>query len=244
MSLNASVQAFVASQPQYTLRRIILRGLIRSIVFRILGRVSVVGEEHIPTTGPAVLMMNHLTLLDPVLCLGAVTKRFVVPMSKVENLDHPIMGTLVRNWGAFTIERGEVDRKALLSAIELARSGQLILIAPEGTRQEVGLAEAKEGLAYVATKANAVVIPAAVSGVADWGINALRLKRPKMQVTFGRPFRFRTQGDGRVPREALRAMTHEAMYQLALALPNSPLRGVYADVSRATTTYLDFVHPA
>ena len=45
----------------------------------------------------------------------------------------------------------------------------------------------------------------------------------------------------RVPRESLTAMSHEAMYQLALAVPDESLRGFYSDVSKATTSYLEFV---
>ena len=41
-----------------------------------------------------------------------------------------------------------------------------IAIAPEGTRQKTGLARPKEGLTYVATKANAVIVPTAISGAA------------------------------------------------------------------------------
>jgi hypothetical protein len=59
-------------------------------------------------------------------------------------------------------------------------------------------------------------------------------------VTFGRAFRFRLP-DGRIPREMLGVMSEEAMYQLALTLPDPALRGAYADLSKATTQYLEFV---
>ena len=48
---------------------------------------------------------------------------------------------------------------------------------------------------------------------------------------------------GRIRRPELEIMTREAMYQLALAQTDLSLRGVYSDVSQATTDTLEFVTP-
>jgi 1-acyl-sn-glycerol-3-phosphate acyltransferase len=186
-------------------------------------------------------MMNHISLLDPILCMGAVTNRFVIPMTKVENVQNPFLAPFVRWWGSYSVNRGEIDRKALTNSIELLKSGQLILIAPEGTRQVTGLAQPKDGLAYIATKADAVIIPAAIMGASGWNKKLKRLQRPQIQVNFGRPFKFKTDGRARIPREELTAMTDEAMYQLALAVTDENMRGVYSDLSKATSKHLGFV---
>jgi 1-acyl-sn-glycerol-3-phosphate acyltransferase len=235
-----SVEAYIAAQPRYARRRAILRGAIRLIIMRLLCRVTVIGAENIPDTGGAILMMNHISLLDPILCVGAVMNRFVVPMSKIENLRTPVIGTVIRWYGGFTVNRGEIDRKALQNSIALVQSGQLILIAPEGTRQKHGLTEAKDGLAYVATKSDAIIIPAGVYGALNWIDDLKHLRRPNITLTFGRPFRFKTEGK-RVSREALRAMSREAMVQLALTLPDAESRGEYADIEHATTEHLMFL---
>jgi 1-acyl-sn-glycerol-3-phosphate acyltransferase len=243
MSMSSSVQEYVAKQPGFARRRGIVRGLIRFIAFKVLCDVQVTGTENVPDGGPGILMMSHMSLIDPILCIGAVTNRFVIPMSKSENLDNPFFAPLVKLWGAYAINRSEIDRKALVNSIELLKSGQLILIAPEGTRQDNGLAQPKDGLAYVATKANAVIIPAAIAGARDWDKRLKRLQRPHIHMCFGRPFRFKTGDSPRVSRDALSAMTDEAMYQLALAMPDPSLRGLYSDVSKATTEHLEFVNP-
>ncbi|GEM_PF-204625 len=236
-----SIEEYIAMQPRLAWRRAIIRGAIRFFIMTLLCKVKITGEENIPATGSAMLMMNHLSLLDPVVCIGAVRHRFVVPMTKVENMKMPIMGSLIRWYGAYSVNRGEVDRRALTSSIELIKAGQLVLIAPEGTRQRDGLAEAKDGFVYVATKANPVIIPAAVTGVQDWMNELKRLKRPNITVTFGKPFKFKTQGRTRIPREEMTAMSHEAMYQLAATLPDPALRGKYADLSKLTTHFIEFV---
>lgn len=241
MSGELSVAEYVARQPRYSGRRRFLRWLIRTVGFGLLARTTISGAEHIPDDGPCILMMNHISLIDPAICLGAVTNRFVIPMTKVENARNPVFGLLVRMWGAYTVDRDAVDRRALINSIELLKSGQMILIAPEGTRHPEGLARPKDGLTYVAVRANAVIVPAALSDSADYLQRWKRLRPARVRLTFGRPFRFRAQGRSRIPRDELARMTEEAMYQLALTQPDPSLRGVYADVSQATTDMLEFV---
>ena len=241
MTLSAEVQSYVARQPSLRWRRQLLRGIIRTIGFKIIWDVTITGTEHIPTDGPTIIMMNHISAIDPVLCMGAVTNRFVIPMTKVENMSNPFVGPFVKWWGSYTINRGEIDRKALTNSIELIKNGQLILIAPEGHRHPDGLGEAKDGLAFIATKADAVIVPTAISGAIGWNKKLFRFQRPVITVNFGRPFKFKTGGN-RVPREALATMSHEAMYQLAMAVTDETRRGFYSDLSKATTDYLEFVN--
>lgn len=242
MSANNTVAAYVARQQTSSirLRRQIMRTIIRQVAFR-LCRITITGTEHIPDTGPVIMMMNHISALDPGLIMGAVTNRFVIPMTKIENTEFLLGRLTVWWWDAFTVRRGEVDRSALTNSIELLKSGQCILIAPEGTRQKSGLARPKEGLAYVATKADAVIVPAAISGAIGWKDQWKRLQRPEIHINFGPAFRFKTDGQKRVPRDDLTEMTEEAMYQLAMAVTDESMRGIYSDLSKATVRFLEFI---
>lgn len=243
-SITTSVQEFVARQPRYTPARLFLRWLIRTLGFALV-RVEASGLENVPARGPTILMINHISYIDPVLCAGLITNRFVISMSKAENMRNLFVRLIIGSWGVFPVRRGEVDRTALLNSIELLRSGQLLLIAPEGTRHPEGLAPAKDGLAYIATRADAVIVPVAIGGAVDW-LSRLKQGRPGYaRVAFGRPFRFHTQGGGRIPRTTLSEMMQEAMHQLALTIPDeyAHLRGFYSDLSQATTQHLHFVDP-
>jgi 1-acyl-sn-glycerol-3-phosphate acyltransferase len=202
-------------------------------------KIDVEGLENIPSSGPTLLVMNHIAAIDPVVVTGAAVPRYVVPMSKVENYRHPLFGLIARVWGVYPVRRGEIDRQALASTIELLHQERPVLIAPEGTRQPA-LAEAKDGMTYVALKANAVLVPVGIDGTHNF-LHALKhLHRAHVTVKFGRPFRFRTDHRPRIPRDDMRQMTQEAMYQLAALLPDYR-RGVYSDLSQMTTDYLDFV---
>lgn len=243
LHIPAEVQAYINRQPSLAWRREIFLFILR-ITVGVLTRFTVSGQENIPRSGPTILMMNHIAAIDPGLCMGAVRSRYVIPMSKIENFKAWNMGPFLWFYGAYSIRRGEVDREAIMNSIALLQSGAMILIAPEGTRHPEGLAEAKEGLAYLATKANAVVLPTAISGAQHFKRDIKQFKRTPIHINFGTPFRFKTEGMARVRRPELERMTREAMYQLALAQTvDLSLRGVYSDVSQATTDTLEFVTP-
>lgn len=239
MSLDTSVQEYVRRQPRLAWRRSLLRLLLRVLIF-VLGRVKVSGLEHIPADGPTILMMNHISALDPGVVIAMIKHRQVIPMTKEEAAKDWFMGPFVWWYGAFTVKRGEVDRKALITSVELLKNGELILIAPEGTRTKTGLIEPKDGMTYIATKADATIVPVTVTDCIDWKHKLTHLQRVPITITFGKPFKFNTAGRSLIPRKELTQMTREAMYQLALTLPDESLRGAYSDVENATTETLVF----
>ena len=237
---NTLIKDYVARQPKVAWRRHLMKGLLKPIGFGLLWNMQITGYENIPQDGGTIIMMNHISAIDPILCIGAVDHRFVVPMSKVENADHPVKRFFMRWWDVYTVERDTVDRKALTQSVELLKNGQLILIAPEGTRHPAGLAPAHDGLTYIATKSNAIIVPSALSYAQGWYDSLKRYKRHTISLNFGRPFRLKTNGRSRVPRDELAQMTRESMYQLAIAVKDENARGVYSDIENATTETLDF----
>ena len=225
-------------QERYTLWRYVIRDfLLRTLGFHVLVKVDVQGLDHIPADGPTLLIMNHIGAIDPVVVVGAVTPRFAVPMSKIENFSLPIFGRLLRFWGAYPVRRDQVDRPAVQNTLDLLREGHLVLIAPEGTRQPA-LIRAKVGAAYAATRTGATIIPIGIDGTREFTHNLKRLRQTQITLRIGRAFRFRRQGQ--VPRRQLPPMMDEAMYRIAALLPEHR-RGYYADLPNATTDTIEFV---
>jgi 1-acyl-sn-glycerol-3-phosphate acyltransferase len=224
---------------QYDLAQRIASAVLR-LPFDLIVHLDVEGMDNIPALGPAILMINHVAFLDPIMLIACVRRR-IVPMAKIETLELPVLNLLVRLWGSINVRRGEVDRAALRKAIEALKAGHLLLMAPEGTRSKSGeLQEPHDGIAYVATRTGAMVIPVGIVGTPDIAQNWKRLRRTPVHVTFGRPFYFETAG-ARVGREELSQMTREAMYQLAAVLPPQQ-RGAFADLRAATTRLLRLIH--
>jgi len=112
-------------------------------------------------------------------------------------------------------------------------------MAPEGTRsKEYCLQPGHDGMTFIARRANAPVLPMAITGVKDFSSNLKRLRRTDVKIVIGKPFRFRPGGE-KVRRDVLHQMTEEAMYQLAAILPPE-YRGVYSDLDSATGRFLVF----
>jgi len=234
------VQAFHYDHARYTNRRKLCRFLLRWIGFTLLAKIGEVeGVENIPTEGAAILMINHIAFIDPIVVLQ-VTPRLITPMAKIEVYDYPVVGIFPRLWGVIPVRREEVDRRAIQQTLEVLRAGEIVLVAPEGTRGPA-LKQGKEGVAYLASRSGAPIVPVAIDGTQ--GFPALRFtaawRGPGAQIHFGKPFRYRAEFR-RAGREHLRQMTDEAMYVLAGMLPPHR-RGVYADLSRATQETIEFI---
>ena len=242
MANEPSIDEFISRQVDYDKRRRIMHPLLRALVPAFC-QVEVEGLENVPRSGATSLMINHVSYLDPIVVTASIPFRYTVSLSKSENFRIPLVNWFLAQWGNYPINRGQYDRKALVQTIELMKSGQLLLMAPEGTRHPEGLQPAKDGLAYVATKADAVIVPTAICGAEDWKSRMKRLRRAYVKIVFGAPFRFRSEGQQRIPRQHLSQMINEAMYQLALTIPDeyAHLRGHYHDTSSATTKLIEFV---
>lgn len=213
-------------------KRNILHWMARHIGFRFLAKVEgIEGVNNIPSDGPAILIYNHIAFVDPVVILGLMPRN-VVPLAKVESYDEPIWGIFPKLWDVIPVRRDELDRGAIRSALNVLQAGEILLIAPEGTRNE-NLQEGKEGVAYLAVKSGAPVVPVAIYGTKGFpSFSPKRWREEGATVRVGKPFRFRESPD-RVGLENLRKMTDEAMYILAELLP-ADLRGVYNDLGKAT----------
>jgi 1-acyl-sn-glycerol-3-phosphate acyltransferase len=104
--------------------------------------VDVVGAERIPRHGPLIVAANHHNaLVDAVLLLSTIPRR-LVPVAKAPLFGNPLIGPFLRVIGALPVHRrqeGGTDparNAALFSAsTEILRSGQVVLIFPEGVSQ-------------------------------------------------------------------------------------------------------------
>lgn len=233
---------FAERQDRYRFARTFYRDILSPVLLPILAKITVTGLANVPATGPTLLMVNHIAAVDPLMVILKVRSRFAIPFSKIENLQIPIAKYFIRSWGVIPVKRGEVDRTALQASLGVLKRGYAMVLAPEGHRAPA-LQEAKEGLAYLATRTNSVIVPIGVEGTREFLPNLKRLRRTPMSLTFGKPFRFRTNGNERVPREEMSRMMQEAMYQLA-ALVREDRRGFYSDLSKTTTDTLEFVTPS
>lgn len=147
------------------------------------------GIEHIPETGPFVVVSNHASFLDPYLIGYTSVKREVGFMAKEELFRFPVFGAIIRNCGAFPVKRGAYDPEAMTRFHDFLHSGKPLVVFPEGTRTINGeLQPAKKGVGLLLYNAKVPVIPAYVAGTFRCWPKGKLLPRPgKTSVSYGPP---------------------------------------------------------
>ncbi len=198
----------------------VLRVLYKTIV-----RFELRNLERLPATGGIIVFMNHISWADPFLLMGSL-RRKVTPLAKVESFEDWRIGWMASTYGAIPVHRGAVDLQAIKAASEVLKGGGIVLIAPEGTRSKSGaLIHAQDGLAFLASRSDAWLVPAAIQGSQDILPALKRLRRAPVSVTLGEAFKLET-GNRKLAREDLQRLTDDAMRHLAALLPVE-MRGVY-----------------
>ncbi len=137
---------------------------IVKIFCKIVFFVRVEGKENIPKEGAAILAANHTSLWDAPVILTA-TKRPMRTMGKAELFDHKLLAPFLRMAGTIPVKRGTADLTAIKTALKTLKGGGIFAIFPTGTRVKDGEhADAKAGVALIAAKSGAPVIPVAIRG--------------------------------------------------------------------------------
>ncbi|NDJ53085.1 MAG: 1-acyl-sn-glycerol-3-phosphate acyltransferase [Chloroflexi bacterium] len=220
-------------------RRRIFRFGIWNLLYRFWMDMHIEGWENVPRSGPLIMMGNHIAAVDPVVIIYLFTDSDIVPMAKIEAWDQPVTRYFVHHWGAISVRRGELDLTALKTAIKQVEQGDVVMLYAEGTRSTTGLLQGQEGSVYLALKTEATIVPVAIWNTHDFPQAWWRdVQRHSIYLRFGQPFKFKQEGK-RLPRDQFQAMTDEAMYRISHLLP-AEWRGVYSDLSAATTNHLDF----
>jgi 1-acyl-sn-glycerol-3-phosphate acyltransferase len=196
--------------------------------------------ERVPQRGPLIVVVNHVNFLETPLVFVRMRPRPVTGFAKAEWWRNPIVRRLFDMWGAIPLRRGEADVDAFRQALKALEEGKIMVLAPEGTRSGTGrLRRGQPGVALLALRSGAPVLPLGFHGYENLWRNMGRLRRSDFRVVVGRPFRVRPMG-GRVTSEVRQAIADQIMYQIASLLPDH-YRGEYADRSRASDSHLEFL---
>jgi len=156
-------------------------------------RRRVIGLEHVPHTGAAILAPNHISHFDPPL-IGISADRQVDWMAMEELFENPVLAGLLRWIGSFPVGRGKMDYTAVRTAIERLKRGRMVGVFPEGGLRTgptsvLEGAPLKPGVAALAQMTQAPVIPCAVIGT-DALYNPgrwLPWRHSKVWIVFGEP---------------------------------------------------------
>lgn len=158
------------------------KGLILSLSKRDWG-----GMEHIPLSGPVILVWNHYSDIDPLVVVHYVLNagrhpRFLLKDSLVKI---PVVGPVIKATGQIPVKRGSADAAdALRVMAEQLAQGRTVVMSPEGTvtkEPDHWPMRGKTGVARLALETGAPVVP-----IVQWGALGIHDRRRKPKFRLGR----------------------------------------------------------
>jgi len=158
------------------------------VVFSACLGVRVFGRENVPKSGPALLLSNHQSFLDPVLC-GMGLPRELDYIARDSLFQNRGFAWYIRSLNAFPIQRDQADLAAVRTIIKRLRSGRAVVLFPEATRTRDGrIRPIKGGFELIVRKANAPAVPVVIDGAFEaWPRTQPLPSLGRITVSYGKP---------------------------------------------------------
>ncbi len=147
------------------------RGHLYAVLYALLAgpirfftRIHVHGRENEPTPdqGACLVICNHMTWRDPIILCAALKYRQPHFMAKKELFKIPLLGGLIRAFGAYPVNRGGADVSAIKFTIQMLKDGVTVGMFPQGHRYngvDPRTTKPKMGAAMISHKADVPVLP-------------------------------------------------------------------------------------
>lgn len=200
------------------------------------------GGRQVPTSGGALLAVNHLSHVDPIVLVSYVLAQGRVPrfLAMKELWGMTVVGAPLRGGRHIPVDRKASGVEAYRASVEAVRRGEVVVLYPEGGFADDGDGwprAARTGIARIALETGAPIVP-----VAQWGANHLLppsasrptlVPRATLRVLAGPPVALDDLRAGRIGRTALQEATDRIMgritEQLAVLRGEEPPRHEAAD---------------
>ncbi|WP_277099397.1 lysophospholipid acyltransferase family protein [Corynebacterium riegelii] len=232
--------------------------VIFGLPLRVYNRPTIEGTEHVPDTGPVILVSNHQAVMDSFYLPLMMPRQIQFP-AKNEYFTAPgIKGRLQKFFfsavGQIPVDRGSKDAGDALqeAATKVLERGDVFGIYPEGTRSPDGrVYKGRTGVARIAMASGAPIVLVAMFGAREANPIGSWLLRPvKVHIKLSEPIDphawARENGFDPDSREVMRPFTDYCMQKLA-ALSENPYVDIYAsDVKKeleATGNYPEGAQP-
>lgn len=205
-------------------------------------KFDIEGTEHIPATGPAIIVGNHRSYFDSAAMALTIarTDRTVRFLGKKEVFDAPVVGQIATAMGGIRVDRGTGSDEPLKAAADALAQGDLVAIMPQGTIPR-GAAffepklKGRWGAARLAALSGAPVIPVGLWGTELVWPRSARLPNvlnvvdpPLVQVRVGAPVALRYKDVDADTKKIMKAI-------MALLPPEARVRRVPTEVELALT---------
>jgi 1-acyl-sn-glycerol-3-phosphate acyltransferase len=130
----------------------------------VLFSLRIEGGRHIPRTGPALLIANHQSFLDPVL-LGLCTSRPLRYLARRTLFKNAFFAWLIRALRAIPIDQEGVGKEGLRTILDELQAGEAVVVFPEGERTADGKLRAlRPGIHLLIRRTQAPIVPVGIAG--------------------------------------------------------------------------------
>lgn len=168
-------------EPVYAALQPVVDGLAR-----LLFRLDVDGLDRIPPDGPALLVANHVSHLDPLVLFSLCTRAGRRPrfLALADLWHRPVLGWLLDRGHMIPVFRGtgrEAAERMIAGACAALEADQVVVVYPEGQLPRPGQPQRpRRGAGELALATRAPVLPVLMAGVPAW---TGRPPRPRVPVT-------------------------------------------------------------
>lgn len=204
--------------PWYALFRIVAK-----VAAWRLARLEVTGRGHVPREGPFLLVVNHMSFLDPILVMAACPRRFHALAKSTQFVSGRFYAWFLPRVLAIPARRYKVDPQVVRTVLRLLEAGEGVCIYPEGERSWDGTQQPlRRGSVRLLLKAGVPVVPCGISGSFEakprWSPTR---HRGRVSLRFGEPIEFGVH-DTRAEREAAFDEAAERIASSLARLSGSP----------------------
>jgi 1-acyl-sn-glycerol-3-phosphate acyltransferase len=216
----------------------IIVGTLKGIT-HLICRIDDVELDQVPRQGPLIIYTNHVNILEIPIIYTQLQPRRVHGMLLAERWKIPVLNWALDVTETIPLQRGVADIDAIRKGLLALEKGEMIVIAPEGTRSHDGILQpAHPGVVLLALHSGAPLLPVVSFGAEKYTENLSRLKRTDFHLRVGKIFHLNDHGE-KVTRQVREKMMQEMMWQMAAILP-AQYRGGYGEGSGASTRYIEF----
>jgi 1-acyl-sn-glycerol-3-phosphate acyltransferase len=188
---------------------------ISKVVAKLGFRLRIYGRENLIEDGPAILASNHASYLDPPL-VGVSCREDVYFLARKSLFERPVIGPLIAQLNTIPVDRDRGDVGAVRAMIKLLKSGNRVLVFPEGTRSKDGnLQPARAGVGLLIAKSLAPVVPVRVFGSYAALPRSGGIRFVPITVVIGKPLFFTKQDLGTDERAAYQVLSDRVMAAIA-----------------------------
>ncbi len=122
------------------------------------------GRQRVPPAGPALIIANHQSFLDPSL-VGLCSRRHLCFLARKTLFRFRPFGWLIRALGAVPIDQVGVGKEGLRVILQELRAGRAVVVFPEGTRTPDGaMHKLRPGIHLLIKRTQAPIVPVGIAG--------------------------------------------------------------------------------